>query len=343
MPLGLAKNLLPGLAVRKPRPELCRIADETIMRTALDYSPLVERAGAGHLFVDLAGTCRLHGVPEDATQRMRRRIMDETGLNPTLALSSTKTSSKVATRVFRPAGFVALSREEEVPLVRRQSVSLLPGVGPALFSRFRLLDIEDIGNLADLGPEEALAIGSRGPYLVARARGMDNSPVNPEAPERRSVRADILFEPDTTDPEALRLRLNEGIAELGFELRKAGSGARRATVRVGYTDGSSDEATARSARLLVRDDELASLALAALSRARTRRVRIRRLGLQLSAIGSAGPELDLFEPREIRTARLQTALDRVRRRHGAQALVPCALYALARSPEKRAKAALPQP
>ncbi len=125
MPLALVCNLVPGLAVRPPRAELYRGAEERLWRIALEYTPLVERAGPGHLFIDLSGTTRLYGAPEDATQRFRSRVLSETGLMPALALSSTKTASKVATRVFRPGGFIALSSGEENLLVRRQPASLL--------------------------------------------------------------------------------------------------------------------------------------------------------------------------------------------------------------------------
>ncbi len=328
MPLTLARNLVPGLSVRAPNLKLCQMADEILLREALSCTPLVERAGVGHLFLDLAGTTRLLGPPEDAAQRIRTRILNKTGLHPTLALASTKTASKVATRVFRPGGFVALSSTDESALVRGQPVNLLPGVGPVLTARLCTLDINDIGGLADLTTEEAVAIGPRGPFLVCRARGNDNSPVNPDPPERRAFHGVALYEPDTTDPETLRVRLAETLSELAFALRRSGSGTHRVCIQVYYTDGSTSEASGKSGRLLSRDDELYRLALETLVRAKTRRVRIRRIGIELSLLDSAGPELDLFTPIEGKRTRLQTAVDRVRSRYGPGALVPGALYAL---------------
>jgi len=328
MPLALVCNLVPGLAVRPPRAELYRGAEERLWRIALEYTPLVERAGPGHLFIDLSGTTRLYGAPEDATQRFRSRVLSETGLMPALALSSTKTASKVATRVFRPGGFIALSSGEENLLVRRQPASLLPGVGPVLLGRLSLLDIEDIGGIADLNGPEARAIGPRGPELVARARCIDDSPVNPEPPGRRSASGDVVFEPDTTDPQVLRLRLSALASELAFSLRKDGRGFRRAELFLSYTDGLRSTGSARSGRMLTRDDEALVLSLEALEKARSRRVRVRRLRLELSGIEAAGPELELFEPEDVRRIRLQTALDRIRSRYGGAAIEPCAMLAL---------------
>ena len=328
MMLSLALRRLPGLAVRQPRPELYREADDIMWRIGMSFSPLVERAGRGHLFIDLAGTSRINGPPEDATQKIRMRIMEGTGIHPSLALASNKTVSKVATRVFRPGGFVALLPHEEGCLVRLQPVELLPGVGPAIRDRLSLLDIDEIGGLADLGPFEARAIGPRGPDLVARAQCSDESPVNPEPPERRCLREAAALEPDTADPEALRLRLVYLAATLGFAARRENLGSRNVTVKIDYSDGRSVSASSRLPRILTRDGDIAALAWATAQRAMDRRVRVRRIALELSGLAAAGPELDLFEPALAKEARLQTALDRVHGKYGFPALRPCALLSV---------------
>lgn len=327
MMLSLASRIVSGLIVKAPRPELYREADEEMWKTGMSFTPLVERAGQGHLFIDLAGTSRLHGSPEDACQKLRSRLMERTGIMPCLALASGKTVTKVATRVFRPGGFIALLPHEERRLLRLQPVELLPGVGPVLKDRLYLLDIEDIGGLADLGSFEARALGPRGPDLVARARCTEDSPVDPEPPERRFLKAEVLFEPDTADAEAMRLRCVQLAVSLGFAVRKDSLGTRKVSVRLDYGDGKSSSASVRAARLAVRDDEIAAAACAAAARAFSRRVRVRRLSLELSEFSAAGPELDLFEPAESRSARLQTALDRVHGKYGFGALSPCAFLA----------------
>jgi len=328
MMLSIAQRRLPGLVVKRPQPELYRKADEEMWRIGMSFSPLVERAGQGHLFIDLAGTSRINGPPQDATQNIRIRIMEATGIHPSLALASNKTVSKVATRVFRPGGFVALLPHEERSLVRLQPVELLPGVGPVLKDRLSLLDIDDIGGLADLEAFEARAIGPRGPDLVARAQCSDESPVNPEPPERRCLREAAVLEPDTAEAEAIRLRLVYLAATLGFAARREGLGSRCVTVRIDYSDGRSVSALSRPPRVLTRDGDISALAWTTAQRALDRRVRVRRVALELSGLAAAGPELDLFEPALAKEARLQTALDRVHGKYGFPALRPCALLSV---------------
>ncbi|TXT46408.1 MAG: DNA polymerase IV [Spirochaetes bacterium] len=324
MLLSLAQRRLPGLRVVEPDSRRCGQADDLMWEIALSFTPLVERGGQGHLFLDLAGTGRINGPPQDASMRLRREILAREGISPTIALASTKTSTKVATRVFRPGGFVALNPNEETQLVRLQPVELLPGVGPVLKDRLSLLDIEDIGTLADLRPFEARAIGPRGPELVARAGGLDDSPVNPQPPERRSLEASAVLEPDSLTV----LRLS---AALGFQARTQGLGARRVGVGLDFTDGREAFAALKLPRASSRDDELCAAAWEAARRAASRRVRVRRIMVRFSEFGAAGPELDLFEPRDAKLERLQGALDRIHGRHGLGALAPCSLLALAQT------------
>jgi DNA polymerase-4 len=328
MLLSLAQRSLPELRVVEPDSRRCAEADDLMWKIALGLTPLVEKCGRGHLFLDLAGTGRMSGPPQDASMRLRREIVARQGISPAIALASTKTSTKVATRVFRPGGFVALAPHEESQLLRLQPVELLPGVGPVLKDRLSLLDIDVIGALADLRPFEARAIGPRGPDLVVRARGVDDSPVNPQAPERRSLEESAVLEPDSAEPEFLRLVVARLAAALGFEARKQGMGARRVGVRLDFTDGKEGFFALRLPRALYRDDELAHAAQEAARRAFVRRVRVRRATLRLSEFGAAGPELDLFEPRDAKVERLQGTLDRVHSRHGLAAIVPCAFLSL---------------
>jgi DNA polymerase-4 len=328
MLLSLALRRLPGLRVVEPDPRKCTQADDMMWKIALGFTPLVERGGRGHLFLDFAGTGRINGPPQDASMRLRREILAQEGISPTIALASTKTSTKVASRVFRPGGFVALNPNEESQLVRLQPVELLPGVGPVLKDRLALLDIEDIGTLADLRPFEARAIGPRGPELVARAGGVDDSPVNPQPPERRSLEESAVLEPDSAESEVLRLTVLRLSAALGFQARKQGLGARRVGVGLDFTDGKEAFASLRLPRAASRDDELGDAAWDAARRAAFRRVRVRRITVRFSEFGAAGPELDLFEPKDAKIERLQRALDRVHSRHGLAAIVPCALLTL---------------
>lgn len=327
MLISYAQKLVPGLVIRPPRFDVYQEADARLWALGMEFTPLVERAGRGHLFIDLAGTSRLYGMPEDAASRLRWRIAEDLGIYPSLALASSKTASKVATRVFRPSGFAVLMPHEETSLIRLQPVELLPGIGPVLKERLTLLDIENIGELANLKPREADALGPRGRELTARAAGLDYSPVNPELPEKRSVRVAVTFEPDIADLEILRIHVRRLVAEAGFRMRQDNMGTQAVRLDLVYTDGKEQSTSETLKQVLVRDAELMQCVWNLVQSLTFRRVRLRRAALVLSHLSPAGPELDLFEPHESKSMRLQGVLDRVHDKYGFAALAPCALFA----------------
>jgi hypothetical protein len=103
-------------------------------------------------------------------------------------------------------------------------------------------------------------------------------------------------------------------------MRREGLGTRRIELRLGFSDSLSSAASARFPRPLLRDDEFDRALAPLLARARSRRTRVRTVGLELGEFASAGPELDLFTPEEAKRERLQGALDRVRIRYGVTAI-----------------------
>ena len=70
-----------GAAVVDPDPSLCGRAMKAVMDELNAFSPLCERAGAGHAFLDLSGTQRLFGPAVDAADRIRRALRDRLSLD----------------------------------------------------------------------------------------------------------------------------------------------------------------------------------------------------------------------------------------------------------------------
>ena len=90
--------------------------------------------------------------------------------------------AKVASDAEKPAGFVVLTREQACERFAGAAPRLLPGIGAKTAERLEALGIETIAQLAAT-PAETLAerFGGRlGPYLCARARFEDESPITEE-------------------------------------------------------------------------------------------------------------------------------------------------------------------
>lgn len=323
MSLATAEHLVRGLAVAIPDEVAQRRASEGLKRIAGRYAPLVEDAGGGHLYLDLAGTGRLFGPPERSALRIRREARAELGLDPAVALAANKLTAKVLTRMLLPSGFAVLRRGDEAAFLAGQDLRLLPGIGPALFRLLDAAGVRTIGALAALSDAEArLLLGRRASVLRDAARGLDRDAVVLGGPEGRTIRRSWELSADTTELDALRGALMVLVEDGGMELRRCRLCAGRLELSARYADGRRDYRAEKAHWPLVLDRDLIPVAESCLAVLLERRIRLRSLHLVLSDLAPDRRGRDLFSPESgDAQERLQRVLDGTRRRYGKNALL----------------------
>jgi DNA polymerase-4 len=296
------------------------------------YAPAWENDTAGNLYLDITGTAGLFGPPADASSRILRIILEETGLRPAAAVACNKLVSKVATRTIRPTGLIQVQAGTETEFLAHQDIRILPGMGPGLLRTAAVTGLREIGEIAALTEGEALALfGRRGPLLRRMAQGIDGSRVGGPGGEggnrnSRRITQQADFVEDVID-EAAILGAVETLAERGgFEMRRDKLGAACITLTVTYSDGVKAEGReqgggAKARRPYVLDRDIAAAGIRIYRKTATRRVRVRGLGLALEGLLPLGYGADLFEPEEeTKSRKLQEAVDAIQVRYGAGAV-----------------------
>ncbi len=204
MPMFKALAACPDAVVI--RPDIARYAAEGRRIRALmeALTPLVQPLSIDEAVMDLAGTEALHGAPPAAVlARFALTVEREAGVTISIGLAPNRLLAKIAVERDKPRGFAVIGAAEAAALLAPEPVTLLPGVGPALARRLAAAGLTRLGQLQALSEKEAFRrFGEDGPGLVARARGEDARPVNPER-ETKSVSAETTFETDLRDAAAL--------------------------------------------------------------------------------------------------------------------------------------------
>ena len=203
--------------------------------------------------------------------------------------------------------------------------------------------IHEIGQLASLSDFEATALfGRRGLALRDAALGIDPTPVARGGLGDRSIRRRVDFGADEIDARTIRAALVAVSEDAGLELRRSLLAAGRVLVAVQYADGCRAEASERTRAPWSLDADLLAAADRAFARAAARRVRLRALALELSALAPARREPDLFVPEGSgRLERLQAAVDRSRTRFGPAAVTRACAIAIGGGSAARRAALLP--
>ena len=106
MPISRAVRLCPHAVFLPVDMDKYQRVSSEIMAILADFSPLVEPVSVDEAFIDLTGTARLFGPPDEALRHIKRRIVAETGLTASAGLAANKFVAKVASDLEKPDGLV---------------------------------------------------------------------------------------------------------------------------------------------------------------------------------------------------------------------------------------------
>lgn len=295
------------------------------------FAPVVEPgggpgvgAGSGRFFLDLTGVARTHPEARDRAVRAGRDVEASFRLHPTLGVAGNKLVSRVAAQVVAPDGdLLEVSLGSEESFLAPLPVDMLPAARRLdTASRLDLLNVRRVREVQALSLLHLTrAFGREGGALWSQARGLDPTPVRaPESGPR--VIADETLAAETNDSRALSAHAARLACELSLGLHARGEGARGIALALEYADGEEGAARRTFAPPLRGTAAIATAVARLLDRAVKRRVRVRRLRLSAWGMPAEGEQLSLWDERGSRSSSLESALERARRRFGAEALVP---------------------
>ncbi|MCB2190103.1 MAG: hypothetical protein KQI62_00975 [Deltaproteobacteria bacterium] len=322
MPLARAQRLCREAKIAAPRPHCYEKAMAALLKRAAPFSPLVEaEEDSGHLFLDLTGTARLFGPPQDVAQRLRRTVRGELGLDPIWGLAGNKLVAKVATRVVKPSGEHIVEQGGEEAFLRPLPLFLLPGLEREDLLALGEFHLHRVQQALAWSPEHlAVVFGKRAVQVHGILRGRDDSPVLPLGHKPPVLRLEQELGQDSNrvpEVEAILWRLVE---RAGAALRGQGRVARRLVLSLDYSDGARIFRQRSHQPGTANDFVLFDLARACLASAWARRVRLRHLCLSFSRLTFPPAQMELpfgeQDPPLAKGEALLAALDAIRRRHG---------------------------
>jgi DNA polymerase-4 len=304
-----------GLVVLPPNEPLYARATRALCQVLENFSPVLEPAGYGQAYLDMTGMGRLLGPARDAAWRAQKEIRARLRLEAALGVASNKMVSRIAAVVTEPAGLQDVPAGNESAFLAPLPAPLLPGVGPKTREQLLELNIRIIRELAVMRLEHlTLAFGRFGFVLHQRALGIDDTPVYPPRAVP-AVEEDASLAGDSNDWDLLKGALGRLCERAGERLRAQSQRAGRMEVRVRYSDYREVTGRTRLAPPLQSTAGLAARAGRLFEQTLTRRTRVRSLHLRLTELSSGPTQLDLFaDPKPLRQARLESALDELRRR-----------------------------
>lgn len=323
MPMFQARKLCPDAVVIKPRMAAYAEVSRQIRDMMQEMTPAIEPLSLDEAFLDLSGTQKLHGVPPAVILgRLIVRMRRELGLTGSIGLSHNKFLAKIASDMNKPHGFSVIGRADTANFLRDKSVRLIWGVGAATQQSLDRAGIHTFADLLRWDQTDLVArFGTMGERLWYLARGLDNRPVQRNAPVK-SISNETTFYSDITDNELLLghlWRLCEKVSDRAKAKELAG---RVATLKLKTKTFQSV-----TRRVTLRDaTQLADTLyrnLAPLLNSETGRGAFRLIGAGLSDLcpqDQAERVGDLLDPMALKRGQAERATDQIRARFGTDAI-----------------------
>lgn len=323
MPMAQALRLCSDLVRVSGHHQLYGRASEAVFKILRQHTPIVEQVSIDEGYLDVTGTESLFGRSLDVAERIRREVRERLRLDVTVGVAHNRLVSKVASEFAKPCGLFEVQSGRAAEFLAPLPVKTLPGIGPVTNKRLLDLNIERLGSLAKTDSwflEQVF--GSYGPAMRLRAEGKDDTPVCPpwEKAASKSIGHEQTFSRDTEDHGFLRAKLQELLESAARRMRAQGFLARKASVKLRYSDFITETRDVTLPQPTDHDVELLRPCQELLHRMATRRTLVRLLGVRLSGLQRGFWQASFWDQARTRERRLVGALDELRKKYGVHAI-----------------------
>ena len=241
MPLRTAHKLCPQAIFVDGHPERYRDYSERVFQVLNSFTPKLEMASIDEAYLDLTGTERLHGPPLRAAHALHESVRQQTELNCSIGIATSRLVAKVASDQAKPNGVLWIMSGMEADFLAPLDVRKIPGVGKVTEKKLNELGIATVADLVQKGEmflEEHF--GAWGKALAGKAVGEDaggwfDADIG-EDQGPKSISHEHTYNEDTADSDKLETtlaRLSEMVAR---RLREQKLQARTVQLKLRYAD-----------------------------------------------------------------------------------------------------------
>jgi DNA polymerase IV len=234
MPASRARRLCPDAITIPPDFTAYRETSTKVWDVVGERLDRVQQLGVDEAYADLTGVDK----PLRVLREVVAAVKEATGIVVSVGVGPSRLIAKCCSDLGKPAGFVAMGREEACVRFATAPTTRVPGIGPKTADRLAELGIRTLGQL-QRADEERLAgrFGANSArFLIARANFEDESAVETERGAAKSRSNERTFDEDIAEPAQLESVLREMGRELAEALQQRGRRGRTIAIKVRLND-----------------------------------------------------------------------------------------------------------
>ena len=193
---------------------------QKIMKIFSLYTPLVQAISVDEAFLDISGSLRLFGEPEDIAWKIKKQIKEELNLTASVGVANSKFVAKIASELNKPDGFTYLPDEKIEEMLWPLPVKNMLGVGRNTANKLQALGIQTIGQIAKTDRNLLMRIfGKMGGEMHDLANGIDHRAVE-NVRQAKSCGRETTFAVDIDDRRILEDTLSVLADDVAHTLRR---------------------------------------------------------------------------------------------------------------------------
>lgn len=287
MPASQARRLCPHAIVIPPDFTAYRDKSRDVWRLVGERLEQLQRMGLDEAYADLTGVPK----PLRVLRELIAEVKTQTGIQISVGVGPSRLVAKCCSDLGKPAGFVAMGREEACVRFAPAPTRRLPGIGPKTAERLAELGYSTVAQLQEADEAQLAArFGDRtARYLKARASFHDDSPVETENGAAKSVSTEVTFDNDIGDHGELEEHLRRMSRELCESLQKKSRRGRTIAIKVRLSDWTT-VTRARTVPDATNDTALVTETALELLRAYAPPQPVRLLGVRLASFDDLEPD-----------------------------------------------------
>ncbi len=236
MILREAFRLCPDLIIIPPDHRFYEKKSQEVMQILSSYTPIVEQNSIDEAWLDMTGCERLFGQPLESARSIMDRIKNELNLWCSIGISENKFLAKMASEMKKPLGITELWKKDIEEKLWPLPVDYMYGVGKQTAKKLNSMGIYTVKDLALTKREDIYhKLGKIGVELVLLANGIDDTPVNVDREDIKSIGRSTTLPNDITDIEDAKAILMELSDDIGMTARESGKKGNTVQITIKYS------------------------------------------------------------------------------------------------------------
>lgn len=208
-----------------------------VMTILSEFSPDVQQMSIDEAFIDITGTERLFGIPDETAKKLKKRVFDETGLTISVGIASNKYIAKIASGMSKPDGLFHVKNGEEEHFMLSLPLEKIWGVGTKTRERLHtagFFNAQSIHN-ASLPLLKSIFGECTAGFLFHAVRGKEVETFDHKT-SSKSISEERTFEYDISDTYALETILMELSQDIFFRLLREQLHSKTVHLKIRYED-----------------------------------------------------------------------------------------------------------